>query len=282
MSITCQEKHQSLPKTSKQVGIDLGIKDLVVCSDGVVFKNPRITKKHAKKLSYEQRQLSKKKRGSGKRNKQKRRVSLVHERIRNTRKDYLHKTSHKLISENQAVVIEDLNVVGMIKNRYLSKSIADASWGELTRQLEYKSAWNGRQFVKIDRWFPSSKTCHVCDFIKQDLILNDREWQCPSCNSLLDRDLNAAKNILKQGLKILSGSGVRHKTKTRGGVCMSRVYETGSSKALALGSSCDVHFTRGLFFFVNLYVYKPVKSKLISLLFINKLINKMWCDNIVL
>lgn len=212
-SITCETKHEILPSTGKRVGIDLGIKDLAICSDGKIFRSPRTTNKHAKKLTYEQRQLSKKKKGSGKRFKQRKKVAVVHEAIKNIRTDHLHKTTHSIISKNQAVIIEDLNVKGMIKNHCLAKAIADASWHELTRQLEYKAQWNGRDFTKIDRWFPSSKTCNVCNFINQDLQLKDRRWTCPKCKTVLDRDLNASKNILKQGLKIQSGSGAESNSK---------------------------------------------------------------------
>lgn len=217
-SITCKTEHEALPLADeKKIGIDLGIKDLAICSDGTVFKNPKTTNKHAKKLVYEQRQLSKKKKGSGKRAKQRKKVAAVHEKIKNVRLDNLHKTTNSIISENQAIVVEDLNVNGMIKNHKMAKAIADASWHELTRQLEYKAEWNERDFVKIDRWFPSSKTCNVCNFINQDLLLKDREWTCPKCKTVLDRDLNASKNILKQGLKILSGSGADSDLKQKPG-----------------------------------------------------------------
>jgi len=215
-AITCEAEHEVLPHTDKQIGIDLGIKDHAICSDGKVFENPRVTKKYAKKLTYEQRQLSKKKKGSGKRLKQKKKVAVVHEKIKNTRTDNIHKLTHTVISENQTIVIEDLNVKGMIKNHCLAKAIADVSWHELTRQLRYKTQWNEREFVKIDRWFPSSKTCHVCNFINQDLTLKNRKWTCPQCETVLDRDLNAAKNILKQGLKIINcGSGTESQSKQK-------------------------------------------------------------------
>ena len=206
-AIACEEECTPLVVVPKQVGIDLGITDLAICSDGKRFANPRTTRKYAKKLSYQQRQLSKKTKGSGKRAKQRLKVALVHETIKNKRLDNLHKLTHAIISENQTVVVENLNITGMLKNHCLSKAIADVSWGKLTTQLEYKALWNGRDFVKVDRWFPSSKTCNVCNFINQNLQLKDRTWTCPGCKTILDRDLNAAKNILKQGLKILSGYG---------------------------------------------------------------------------
>jgi len=214
-SVTCDSEHAALPIPDVEIGIDLGLKDLAVCSNGKVFKNPKTTNKHAKKLAYEQRQLSKKKNGSGKRLRQKKKVAGVHEVIKNARADNIHKITHSVISNNKTIVVEDLNVKGMIKNHNLAKAIVDASWGEITRQLAYKAHWNNRSFIKIDRWFPSSKTCHNCSFINQSLKLKDREWVCPQCKTVLDRDLNASKNILKQGLKILSGSGAESDVKRK-------------------------------------------------------------------
>jgi len=212
-SITYESEHEVLPLTDNEVGIDLGIKDLITCSDGKIFNNPKTTNKHAKKLAYEQRQLSKKEKGSKKRFKQKKIVAVVHETIKNVRADNLHKITHSIISNNKTIIIEDLHVKGMIKNHCLAKAITDASWGELSRQFEYKARWNERSFTKVDRWFPSSKTCNVCGFINQDLLLKNRKWTCPQCKTMLGRDLNAAKNILKQGLKTLSGSGAESDAK---------------------------------------------------------------------
>lgn len=214
VAITCETDHDPLPTTDKQIGIDLGIKDLATCSDGKVFKNSKLTNKHAKKLAYEQKQLSRKKKGSNNRQKQRSKVARVHEAITNQRVDHLHKLTHSIVRENQVIAIEDLNVKGMIKNRKLAKAIADASWYELTRQLEYKAQWNNRDLIKIDRWFPSSKTCNSCSFIKQDLKLSDRKWTCPQCGAVLDRDLNAAKNILHQAV---SGCGTQSDLKQKQG-----------------------------------------------------------------
>ena len=216
-SITCETECKPLPATGKQIGIDLGIKNLAICSDNIIFENIKTTKKYSKKLSYEQKQLSKKIKGSNNRNRQRLKVASVYEKIKNVRLDNIHKITKLLISENQTIVDEDLNIKGMIKNPKLAKAIKDASWGELTRCLEYKSEWYGRDFVKIDKWFPSSKTCNVCAFINQDLSLKDRKWICPSCDAVLDRDLNASKNILKQGLKILSGCGTQSDIKQKRG-----------------------------------------------------------------
>ncbi len=214
-AITCQVEHKPLPKSDKAVGIDLGIKKLAVCSDGTVFENTRTTKKYAKKLTHEQRQLSKKKGGSNNRSKQRRQVALVHEKIRNVRLDNIHKFTTQIIRANGIIVTENLNIAGMIKNHNLAKAIADASWYETTRQFKYKSDWNNRDLVEIDRWFPSSKLCSICGFINQNLTLKDREWTCPNCNAVLNRDLNASKNILKQGLKVLSGCGTQSELKQK-------------------------------------------------------------------
>jgi len=133
----------------------------------------------------------------------------VYEKIKNIRADHIHKSTTQIVKNNGVIVIEDLNISGMIKNHNLAKAIADASWNELTRQLEYKSDWNDRNLVKIDRWFPSSKTCSNCNFINQNLTLKDRKWTCPNCKTVLNRDSNASQNILKQGLNLLSGCGTQ-------------------------------------------------------------------------
>jgi len=203
-TITCEVEHEPLPKSDKAIGIDLGIKDLAVCSDGIVFGNIKTTKKYAKKLTFEQRQLSKKKKGSNGRSKQRRQVALVHEKIRNIRLDNIHKFTTQIVKNNGIIVTENLNVAGMVKNHNLAKAIADASWHEATRQFKYKSDWNDRSLVEIDRFFPSSKTCSVCNFINQNLTLKNREWTCPNCQTFHNRDDNASKNILKQGLNILN------------------------------------------------------------------------------
>ncbi len=216
VSITVETEHTPYAPTGKQVGVDLGIKDLAICSNGAKHPNIKTTYKHQKKLTYEQRQLSKKVKGSNSRCRQRVKVARVHEKISNVRHNHLHQISSQIVRENQTICCESLAVVNMMKNHCLAKSITDASWGEILRQLQYKSEWNGRTFVQIDRFFPSSKTCNKCKFIKDDLTLDDREWTCPVCGSELDRDLNAAKNILEQGLKIYnSGSGTESESKEK-------------------------------------------------------------------
>lgn len=190
--------------TGNTIGIDLGIKDLLITSDGQKFGNIHTIKKYEKKLSRAQRKLSRKQPGSNNRNKQRIKVARIHEKITNVRKDNLHKISHKLISENQVIVSETLQVSNMVKNHKLAKSIFDCSWYELTRQLQYKADWNNRQYIKIDTYFPSSQLCNCCGYKNTNTKdLSVREWECPNCHTVLDRDVNAAINILNEGLKVL-------------------------------------------------------------------------------
>jgi putative transposase len=201
VSIFTEQEIEQLPKTDKALGIDLGLKDFVITSDNKKFKNNRYTKQYARELKKAQQHLSRKQKGSNGFEKQKLKVAKIHEKIANSRLDTLHKVSYKLVRDNQLIAIEDLNVKGMIKNRKLSKHIADASWGNFVNLLQYKADWYGREVVKINRWYPSSKTCNECGWINQDLNLSVREWTCNN-GHVLDRDENAAKNILKEGLKI--------------------------------------------------------------------------------
>lgn len=179
-----------------KIGLDLGLKEFAVASDGQRFENPKYLRKSERKLKRLQRKLSKCQNGSNGKEKARLKAARQHEKVANQRDDYLHKLSRKLVYENQVIVIEDLNVKGMLQNHNLAKSISDAGWYEFTRQLEYKGQWYGCQIEKIDRFFPSSKRCFNCGFVNQNLKLSDRYWTCPECNSVLDRDLNASKNIL--------------------------------------------------------------------------------------
>jgi putative transposase len=206
-SILTQEQHQPKEKTGTVCGVDLGLKDFAITSDGIKFKNNRYTKKYERDLAKEQKHLSRKQKGSNSFERQRRKVAKIHEKISNTRQDVLHKVSHQLVSGYDIIALEDLNVKGMMSNRKLSKHIADASWGTFVRFLEYKADWDDKQIVKIDRFYPSSKTCHKCGWINQELNLSVREWACKNGHHL-DRDENAAKNILIEGLKIISsGTG---------------------------------------------------------------------------
>mgnify|MGYP004645361933 FL=1 len=195
---------QTLLHTDKELGLDLGIKELLITSDKVHFENPKTLYKYEKQLAKLQRQLAHKKKFSNNWYKQKHKIALLHEKISNIRKDNLHKISHKLVMENQLIASENLKISNMMKNHYLAKSIADASWYELTRQLDYKSVWYGRLYVKVGTYYPSSQTCNCCGFKNpstKDLTL--RDWTCPQCGTYHDRDENAADNILAEGKRIV-------------------------------------------------------------------------------
>lgn len=204
VSILVETEHILMKSTGCIVGLDLGIKDLLITSNGEKFDNIRTTKKYEDKLAKEQRKLSHKVKGSKNWNKQRIKIARIHEKIHNTRIDNLHKISHKLISENQVIISEDLAVLNMVKNHNLAKAISDCGWYELTRQLSYKSDWNNRQYIKINRFYASSQTCNCCGYVNSDTKdLYVREWICPKCGTRHDRDVNAAKNILNEGLRIL-------------------------------------------------------------------------------
>jgi putative transposase len=196
-------KESKAIKSRTTIGIDLGIKDFVMFSTGEKVENPKVLKQYENKLKKAQQKVARRTKGSKDREKAKFKVARVHEKIANTRKDFLHKLSHKLTHENQvnSIVIEDLNVKGMVKNHKLAKSISDCSWSEFVRQLAYKSEWYGKNLIKIGRFEPSSKLCSVCGTINQELTLADREWACKNCGTKHDRDINAAKNIKNIGLK---------------------------------------------------------------------------------
>ena len=211
VSILSEEQYQPKGKTGAVCGIDLGLKDFAITSDGIKFKNNKYTKLYERKLAKAQKHLSRKTKGSTSFEKQRRKTALIHEKITNSRMDNLHKVSHKLVTDYDIIALEYLNVKGMVKNHKLAKHISDASWGTFVRLLEYKADWNDKQIVKINRWYPSSKTCCECGWINQDLNLSIREWTCKN-GHVLDRDLNAAKNILKEGLKILNSAGTVENT----------------------------------------------------------------------
>ena len=204
VSILVETEYVKLEKTGKQIGIDLGLKDFAITSDGYKYKNNRYTKTYEKQLKKHQQHLSRKTKGSNRYIKQRIKVATIHKKITNSRIDNLHKISTDLIRKYDLIVLEDLNIKGMVKNHKLSKHISDASWGKFVTMLTYKAEWNDKEIVKINRFFPSSKTCNCCGYINQNLTLDVREWTCPSCNTKLDRDLNASINILNEGNKIIS------------------------------------------------------------------------------
>lgn len=204
VSFLVETVHEPLPQVNGKVGLDLGIKDFCVTSNGEIYENPKNLRKYERLLMNLQRQLAHKKKGSNNYHKTRIRIAKCHEKITNLRKDYLHRISLKIVSENQVIVTENLNVQNMMKNHHLAKSIADVSWYEFTRQLAYKSEWNGRIYQKIGTFFPSSQLCSCCGYLNPEIKdLSVRRWLCPNCETTHDRDVNAAKNILLEGLKIL-------------------------------------------------------------------------------
>lgn len=215
VSLHCETKHEPLLKTDSQIGIDTGIKDLAILSDGIRYQNPKFLKRNKKKLKYQQRQLNKKQKGSNSRKKQKQVLALIHEKITNSRKDYLHKVTTEIIKNHDIICVETLFVKNLMKNHSLAESFNDVSLGLFYSMLEHKAEWNDKQFIKIDRFYPSTKKCNSCGWINQNLNLGIREWKCPNCGTFHDRDINAAKNILKQGLNLLSGSGMESDTKQK-------------------------------------------------------------------
>jgi putative transposase len=213
--------------TGEIIGVDLGIKSLLVDSNGTEIKNERFLRKHLKKLKYLQRQHSRKKKGSNSRERSRKILAKEYQTVSDQRNNYLHQVSSKLIGDNQVIVLEDLAVKNMIKNHCLAQAISDVSWGRLVSFLKYKAQWHNRQIVQIDRFYPSSKTCSSCGHLLSKLDLSIREWDCPECGEHHDRDINAAKNILRQGLNILSGSGTESDIKQK------------REKALALAKSMN-------------------------------------------
>lgn len=204
VSFCVDEDINHLPKSEKTIGIDLGLIDFAITSDGEKVKPLKSLKKYEKKLKYLQRRLSKKKKGSNNRNKARKKVAKVHAKISDCRKDFLHKLSTKIINENQVICLEDLNVSGLLKNHKLAKSISDASWSEFVRQLEYKALWYGRTISKINPFYPSSQICSECGYRSGKKPLNIRKWTCQECGTTHDRDINAAINIKTAGLAELA------------------------------------------------------------------------------
>ncbi|CAI3508910.1 IS200/IS605 family element transposase accessory protein TnpB [Enterococcus cecorum] len=214
ISLLCKEEINELPKTNSAIGIDLGITDFAILSDGQKIDNHKFTSKMEKKLKREQRKLSKrallaKNKGiplSEAKNyqKQKRKVARLHEKVMNQRTDFLNKLSTEIIKNHDIICIEDLNVKGMLRNHKLARSISDVSWSSFVAKLQYKADWYGREIIKVDTWFPSSQICSECGHKDGKKSLDIREWTCPICHTHHDRDINASINILTEGLRIQS------------------------------------------------------------------------------
>ena len=210
VSILVEEDIAPLEVTPKMVGLDLGLKSMVITSDGHTYGNPRFFVKDEKKLAKAQRRHAKKKKGSKNRAKARLNVARIHQKIADRRRDYQHQLSARIIRENQVVCVESLQVKHMVKNHCLAKAISDVGWSEFVRQLEYKAEWYGRTLVRIDKWYPSSKRCFDCGHILDSLTLDVRSWICPECGVQHDRDINAAKNVLAAGLAVAAcGEAVR-------------------------------------------------------------------------
>jgi len=221
VSLLFDDDIEPFPWSGNDIGIDLGLKSFAVLSDGTVIDHPNLLRKKEKRLARYQRIMAKRVKGSNRRKKAKQKVARTHASIKDSRKDFLHKTSTDIVRQYDVIAVEDLAVKNMVRNHKLAKSISDSGWGEFRSQLEYKAEWYGKTFVVVDRFYPSSKTCSECGYLLKELSLGTRRWTCPSCRTLHDRDMNAAKNIIAEGHSALRrnsgearGADVRHMGET--------------------------------------------------------------------
>ena len=214
-----------LPATGEHVGVDLGLTDLAVFSTGEKIPHPRDWERHERRLKRYQRRLARCQKGSANRKKAGLKVARAHAGVADARRDFLHKLSTRVIRDNDVVAIEDLNVSGMVSNRHLARAISCTGWAEFRSMLEYKAQRHGRMVLTVGRWYPSSKTCSACGYLLAALALGTRAWQCPSCGTRHDRDINAAKNILAAGLAAGAGDGAD--------ACGGDARRTGATRALS-------------------------------------------------
>ncbi|GLZ14568.1 transposase [Actinomadura sp. NBRC 104425] len=216
LAVDTDTEPEPMSATGRAVGVDLGVKDFAVTSDGERIPNPRHLERKLRNLARYQRRTARRQRGSANREKAKAKVAAAHRKVRNARRDFLHKTTTRLVRDHDVIAIEDLNVRGMVRNRRLARAISDCAWGEFRTLLEYKCERYGRRLVVIDRWHPTSKTCSACGHLLAELSLSTRHWTCPSCGTRHDRDVNAAKNILAAGRAVSAcGADVRHSGSSR-------------------------------------------------------------------
>ena len=239
------EKPNTHKKTGKKIGIDLGLKDFIITSDGSRYSNPKFLKKYEIELKTKQKHFSRKQKESKRRERQRLKVARLHEKITNSRSNMHHQISSFLVKNYDLIALESLNVKGMMANHKLAQAIGDVAWSGFVSKLEYKAKWYGKEVVRIETFFPSSKTCSCCGHQKSDLSLNEREWTCGSCNTIHDRDVNAAKNILQRGITIQSSGtdDYRHGVKVR----------PKTTKSVVKGIDCEVSKKKGRY-----YTLKPV------------------------
>ena len=200
-------KPTPLIKSGKSIGLDLGIKDFIITSEGNKFNNPRFLKTLEQKLNKQKKNFSRKQKDSKRKERQRIKVARIYEKITNSKDNMQHQISSKLVKNYDLIAIEDLNVKGIMANHKLAKAVSDVAWSSFVTKLKYKAQWYGKDVISIDRFFPSSKTCNCCGHIKESLSLDERSWMCPKCNTIHDRDINASKNILQRALTIKS-SGI--------------------------------------------------------------------------